>query len=66
MNIHLANASSVSGDFGIFRNTLRVKWLGKLGTLLTPARLSLVISKKSTEFYTNAYRSYSSPFSTEC
>ena len=32
MNNHLANASSVSGGFGIFRNTLRVNGSGKLGT----------------------------------
>ena len=38
MNNHLENVSNVSGDFGIFRNTLRVNGPGKFGTRPTPCQ----------------------------
>ena len=41
MNNHLANVSNVSGGFGIFRNTLRVKGSRKLGTRPIPCHARL-------------------------
>ena len=52
---HLANASSVSGGFGILRNTLRVNGSGKLGTRSSPRHARTGSSKSNRTIFSRIH-----------